>query len=387
MHPRGIPWTSHFWSVLGDFRTNTAQIALSFIFLPHQAWLMCDAIVRALYRKSISRRKMLEWVSAAEAERSAQNNLRSFFAFMLPSLVLTLIAVGLTVALKPRGLIVMGPLAAVWLFSPLIAYWVSKPRTKERKLLSVEDHSFARVIVRRTWRFFETFVGIEDNWLPPDNYQEDPVPVTAHRTSPTNIGLLLLATTSARDLGYVGALEFVERQELTFTTLGKLARLHGHFFNWYDTKTLEPLLPQYISTVDSGNLAGHLIAVKQACIELPDNSMFDQRVVEGLTDTISAITLEAANLGSIRQRTEVVTVRQLQDEIAACRQLLKTEPGHDLSLWIVLIDSLARRASEIEDIVGALAHEHGEVSFKELRWWVGALTHQVGALGPLASFA
>jgi cyclic beta-1,2-glucan synthetase len=380
MHPRGIPWTSHFWSVLGDFRTNTAQIALSFVFLPHQALLMSDAIIRALYRKLISRRKMLEWISAAEAERSARNNLRSFFTFMLPSLVLTLIAVGLTVALKPRGLIVMGPLAVVWLFSPLIAYWVSKPRTKERKLLSAEDNSFARIIVRRTWRFFETFVGIEDNWLPPDNYQEDPVPVIAHRTSPTNIGLLLLATSSARDLGYVGALEFVERQELTFTTLGKLARLHGHFFNWYDTKTLEPLLPQYISTVDSGNLAGHLIAVKQACIELPDNSLFDLRVVEGLTDTINAITLEAANLGSIRQRTEVVTVRQLQDEIAACRQLLKTEPGDDLSLWIVLVDSLARRASEIEDIVGALAHEHGEVSFKELRWWVGALTHQVGAL-------
>ena len=159
--------------------------------------------------------------------------------------------------------------------------------------------------------------------------------------------------------------------------MARLGRLHGHFFNWYDTKTLEPLLPQYISTVDSGNLAGHLIAVKQACIEFPDNSLFDHSVIEGLTDTLDAITLEAANLGSSRQRTDVVTVRQLQDEIAACRQLLKAEPGDDLSSWIVLIDALARRASEIEDIVNALAHEHGEVSFKELRWWVGALKHQV----------
>ena len=189
--------------------------------------------------------------------------------------------------------------------------------------------------------------------------------------------MLLLATSSARDLGYVGALELVERQELTFSTMAGLGRLHGHFFNWYDTKTLEPLMPQYISTVDSGNLAGHLIAVKQACIEFPDISLFDHRVIEGLADTIDAITLEAANLGSFRQRTEVVTVRQLQDEIAACRQLLKAEPGDDLSSWIVLIDSLARRVSEIEDIVNALAHEHGEVSFKELRWWVGALKHQV----------
>ena len=379
MHPRGIPWTSHFWSVLGDFRTSTAQIALSFIFLPHQAWLMSDAIVRSLYRQLISRRKLLEWVSAAEAERSARNDLRSFVSFMLPATVLTLIGLGLTFALKPRALFVIGPLGVVWLLSPLIAYWASKPRTRERPLLLTDDRKFARLIGRRTWRFFESFVGIEDNWLPPDNYQEDPVPVVAHRTSPTNIGLLLLATSSARDLGYLGALEFVERQELTFTSLGKLARLHGHFFNWYDTRTLEPLLPQYISTVDSGNLAGHLIAVKQGCIECPEDPLFDQRALEGLTDTIEAITFEAAGLGSFRQRTEVVTVRQLQDEIAACRQLLKTEPGYDLSSWIGLTDSLTRRASEIEDIVNALAHEHGDVSFKELRWWVGALKHQVGA--------
>ncbi|HEU5459074.1 MAG TPA: hypothetical protein VFU83_01215, partial [Pyrinomonadaceae bacterium] len=377
MHPRGIPWTSHFWSVLGDFRTNTAQIALSFVFLPHQAWLMCDAIVRALYRQLISRKHLLEWVSQAETERSARDDLGSFVRFMLPALVLTLIALALTFGFKPTALPVMGPLAAVWVLSPLIAYWVSKPRAPERRQLNAEDRKFARLIVRRTWRFFETFVGAEDNWLPPDNYQEDPVPVVAHRTSPTNIGLLLLATCSARDLGYIGALELVERQELTFSTMAGLGRLHGHFFNWYDTKTLEPLIPQYISTVDSGNLAGHLIAVKQACIEFPDMSLFDLRVIEGLADTLDAITLEAANLGSSRQRTDVVTVRQLQDEIAACRQLLKVQPSEDLSSWIVLIDAFARRVSEIEDIVNALAHEHGEVSFKELRWWVGALKHQV----------
>jgi hypothetical protein len=165
------------------------------------------------------------------------------------------IALGLTLGVRPTALPVMGPLAVVWLLSPLIAYWVSKPRPTERKLLSAEDATYARMIARRIWRFFETFVGAEDNWLPPDNYQEDPTPVLAHRTSPTNIGLLLLATSSARDLGYVGALELVERYELTFSTLATLGRLHGHYFNWYNTQSLEPLMPQYISTVDSGNLA------------------------------------------------------------------------------------------------------------------------------------
>jgi len=377
IHPRGIPWTSHFWSVWGDFRTNTAQIALSFVFLPHQAWLMSDAIVRALYRQLISRRKLLEWVSAAEAERSVRNDPGSFVRFMFPALVLTLAALALTIFFKPAGLPVIGPLAVIWLLSPVIAYLVSKPRPAERKQLTGEDRSLARLLARRTWRFFEAFVGPEDNWLPPDNFQEDPSSVVAHRTSPTNMGLLLLATSAARDLGYVGALEFVERAELTFATMSKLGRLHGHFFNWYDTKTLESLLPQYISTVDSGNLAGHLIAVKQACVEFPENRLFDDGAIEGLTDTIDAVATEAANLGSFRQRTEVVTVRQLQDEIAACRQLLKVGPGENLSLWIVLFDSLTRRVSEIDDIVNALAHEHGENTFKELRWWVGALQHQV----------
>ena len=377
IHPRGIPWSSHFYSLWGDFRTNTAQIALSFVFLPHQTWLMCDAIVRSLYRQLISRKKLLEWVTAAEAERSTQNDLGSFVSFMLPSVALTLAALGLTLSLKPTALPVMGTLFVIWILSPLIAYWVSKPRPLELKLLSAEDTKFARLIVRRTWRFFETFVGAEDNWLPPDNFQEDPTPVIAHRTSPTNIGLLLLATSSANDLGYIGALELVEREELTFSTMAQLGRFHGHFFNWYNTNTLEPLLPQYLSTVDSGNLAGHLIAVKQALVEFPENKLFDRRVIDGLTDTVDAVTAEAARLGSVRQRTEVVTMRQLQDEIAACRELLKTAPGDNLSSWIVLFDSLKRRASEIEDIVNALVHEHGEASFKELRWWVGALLHQV----------
>src|SRR5215213_4319540 len=377
MHPRGIPWTSHFWSRWGDFRINTAQIALSFVFLPHQAWLMCDAIVRAVYRQLISRKKLLEWVTAAEAERSVRNDVQSFVWFMLPALILILIATGLTFSFKPGALPLMGTLFVIWIISPLIAYLVSKPRSAERRLLKEEDKAFARLIARRTWRFFETFVGTDDNWLPPDNFQEDPTPVVAHRTSPTNMGLLLLGNHSARDLGYIGALELVERQELTFATLAKLGRLHGHFFNWYDTRTLEPLLPQYISTVDSGNLAGHLIAVKQACIEFPETRLFDPRAIEGLTDTINAIDAEAGALGSFRQRTDVVTVRQLQDEIAACRALLQVEPGESLSSWIALFDSLRRRASEIEDIVNALVQEHGEVSFKELRWWVGALQHQV----------
>ena len=377
IHPRGIPWTSHFWSVWGDIGTNTAQVALSIIFLPHQAYLMSDAIARTLYRKLISRKKLLQWVTAADAEKSGRHDLAGFFWSMLPAILLTLEAGALTLTVRPAAFPTMGTFVVLWILSPVVAYWVSTARTTERRVLSAADTQLARVVARRTWRFFETFVGAPDNWIPPDNFQEDPAPVVAHRTSPTNIGLLLLATTSAHDLGYVSSLEFLERQELTFVTLGKLGKFHGHLFNWYDTTTLQPLQPQYISTVDSGNLAGHLIAVKQACIEMPDTKLFDARIVEGFADTINEVAREADRLGSSRQRTDVVTVSQLRDEIEACQRLMQLVDIDSLPSWFLLFESLRLRTSEIEDIVNALAHEHGEINFKELRWWLGTLQHQI----------
>jgi cyclic beta-1,2-glucan synthetase len=380
IHPRGVPWTSHFWSVWGDVRTNTAQVALSIVLLPHQAFLMADAIIRTIYRKLVSRKKLLEWVTAADAERSARRDLVAFVWFMFPAELLAFLAVLLTLVLKPSAAGVVSVFVVAWVVSPAVAYWVSTWKPPERKIISAADARFARNVARRTWRFFETFVGAEDNWLPPDNFQEDPLPVVAHRTSPTNIGLLSLSTVSAHDLGYLGSLEFLERQELTFATIGKLAKFHGHYFNWYDTKTLQPLLPQYISTVDSGNLAGHLIAVRQACIEMPDGQIFADRIAEGLRDTLNAISDEEGKLGSFRQRTEVVTVSQLRNEIEACHKLILANSRDSLPSWQLLFKSLTARALEIEDIINALAHEHGEANFKELRWWVGALQHQVSSL-------
>jgi cyclic beta-1,2-glucan synthetase len=377
IHPRGVPWTSHFWSVWGDIRTNTAQAALSLVFLTHQAYLMLDAIVRTLYRKLISHRKLLEWVTAAQAERSARHDLPSFLWFMLPAELLTLTAAVLSFLLRPSSLSVAAPFLVVWAMSPFVAYWISQPTTRARRELEGEDLRFARLVARRTWRFFETFVGAEDNWLPPDNFQEDPRPVIAHRTSPTNIGMLMLSTLSAHDFGYISTLEFVERQELTFASLTRLGKLRGHCFNWYDTRTLEPLVPQYISTVDSGNLAGHLVALKQACIELPEVMLLDQRVIDGLNDTILAISEEAGRLGTVRQRTEVVTIRHLRGEIEACKELCASESSRSPSSWSLLFDSLEKHAAETTDIVDALSIEHGPESFQDLRWWVGALRQQV----------
>lgn len=377
IHPRGIPWTSHFWSVWGDIRTNTAQVALSLVLLPHQAYLMSDAIIRTLYRKLISHRKLLEWVTAAQAESTARHDFVEFFWFMFPAEVLVVLAAVATLIVRPGSLRVMTPFVVVWAAAPFVAYWVSQRTTRPLRVMTGEDLQFARLVARRTWRFFETFVGTEDNWLPPDNFQEDPKPMIAHRTSPTNISMLLLSTLTAHDFGYIGSLEFVARQEPTFAALEKLHRSHGHFLNWHDTTTLQPLIPLYISTVDSGNLAGHLIALKQACIEIPDMKLLGPRVLLGLGDTLRAISIEAARIGSSRQRTEMITVRELHDEILACEELLASKPEDTLAPWVPLFESLETHAAVIDDIVGALSHEHGAETFRELGWWVGAFSRQI----------
>ena len=146
-----------------------------------------------------------------------------------------------------------------------------------------------RLIARRTWRFFEKFVTAKDNMLPPDNFQEDPKPVVAHRTSPTNLGLYLLSVVAARDFGWLGSLDATERLEATFATMDRLERFRGHFFNWYDTTDLRALEPKYISSVDSGNLAGHLIAVGNACREMAVGPVLAPRWQSGLEDTLELI--------------------------------------------------------------------------------------------------
>jgi cyclic beta-1,2-glucan synthetase len=277
IHPRGVPWSSHFWSIWGDVRTNTAQIAVEIVFLAHQAVLMSDAIVRTTYRKFISHKHLLQWVTAASSERTSKHDLREFVRFMWPAELLVVIGVGLIGLTDAAALPVAASFLLAWVASPIVAFLVSRRRKETAVDLSARDVRAARVVARRTWRFFETFVGDEDHSLPPDNFQEDPKPVVAHRTSPTNIGLLLLSTVAAYDLGYIGLIEMVERLEATLASLEKLQKFRGHFFNWHDTKTLEPLWPHYVSVVDSGNLAGSFIALKQACLEAPDHKLFDER--------------------------------------------------------------------------------------------------------------
>ena len=287
---RGIAKRSYLRRLGADLALSLAQGALRIVFLAHQAWLMADAIARTLARLWVTRRRLLEWVPARQARRHLDLTLSGFYRRMSPALLLAA-AGALLVAASGRGAFVeAGVFLAAWAASPAVARWASlPPRDEEEKPLPEADTKFLRSIARQTWRFFEVFAGKEDNALPPDNYQEIPQPVVAHRTSPTNIGLLLLSTISARDLGWIGSGEMVERLEATLGTLERLERYRGHLYNWYDTRSLRPLEPRYVSTVDSGNLCGDLIVVKQACLEGISSPLSFAGALEGIGDALELL--------------------------------------------------------------------------------------------------
>ena len=263
-----IRLSNHLAALGADVGLAAIQTALSVAFLADQAWRMADAIVRTLARLFWTHRHLLEWTTAAEVTGGRRLDVTGFYREMAGGTALGLVLSAGSVILSPTSRPVVLPLALLWLAAPAVALWTSKrPSTARQMSLSASEGRDLRLIARRTWRFFETFVTPSDNMLPPDNFQEAPKPAIAHRTSPTNIGLYLLSAVTARDFGWAGTTETVTRLEATFATLQRMQRHNGHFFNWYATEDLRTLDPPYVSSVDSGNLAGHLIAVANACEE------------------------------------------------------------------------------------------------------------------------
>lgn len=269
---RRIPQGKHLRNVLVDFRYALLRIWLQIVFLADNGWHMMDAIGRTLFRIGVSHRRLLEWTTSAQAGGSPRLTLFGFYRQMAGGIVLGLVITGAAALLAPWNAPLVGFFALLWLLSPLVATWASRaPVVAPQAVLSSQETQALRLIARRTWRFFETFVTPVDNMLPPDNFQEDPKPVVAHRTSPTNIGLYLLSTVAARDFGWAGSIDSLSRLEATFAALDKMQRYRGHFFNWYETRNLQALTPAYVSSVDSGNLAGHLIVLANACEEWRDS--------------------------------------------------------------------------------------------------------------------
>ncbi|CAN5250959.1 glucoamylase family protein [soil metagenome] len=277
---------SHVRSLLNDLRLASAQAGLNAIFLAHHAYEMADAVVRTLYRLMVSRRHLLEWTTAAQLSRKPRRDLIGHYLFMFASVVLAIAA--LVAAIFNPSAEIAAVLGVAWFIAPATAYWLSlSPDLEEAEALNQSDMEALRLIARRTWHYFEIFVTPGENHLPPDNFQEEPRPIVARRTSPTNIGLYLLSTVCARDFGWIGLDQAVERIEATLASLDKMERFKGHFYNWYGTGDLRPLEPRYISSVDSGNLAGHLIALCHACAEWRETSPPAQALLDGIADGLA----------------------------------------------------------------------------------------------------
>ena len=251
-------------------REHLGRCVLAIVFLAHEASVVVNAIATVWVRKKITRKHLLQWTSAAHtASDVASKTSRALYWRTMAASPLIALAVGALLAVaRPSALAAAAPILLAWLVAAEVAMRISRhPATSDGRLTEVERRRL-RVLARRTWHFFQTFAGSDDHFLPVDDHQAIPHEKTAHRTSPTNIGLGLVATLSAYDLGHVGPTELSARVRRTLNSVGRLDHYQGHLFNWYDTQTLQPLLPRYVSTVDSGNLAGCLVALEHGCREM-----------------------------------------------------------------------------------------------------------------------
>ncbi|KAF1719207.1 Cellobiose phosphorylase [Pseudoxanthomonas wuyuanensis] len=287
--PVDMALEAHWLQVGKDVVRQLWRATVNLACLPHEAFYSLGAIVRTLWRMAISRRRLLQWNPSSEVERS----LGSGFGAELQGMAFApLFAVAVAVLLgwtNPPALWVAAPILALWIASPALLAWLGRPVRPRRPHLSAAQLAFLGRLARRTWAFFETHVHAEDHWLPPDNIQQHPSLLVAHRTSPTNIGLSLLANLAAHDLGYLQTGGVIERSRLTLATMESLPRYRGHFYNWYDTQTLQPLPPHYVSTVDSGNLAGHLLTLRQGLLALVDAPVLAPCTFCGMSDTLGVL--------------------------------------------------------------------------------------------------
>jgi cyclic beta-1,2-glucan synthetase len=285
--PRHLRRESERQALQHDLRVALLRWALTLTFLADRAWWMADAIVRTVVRLWFTHQRLLDWTTAAQARQKSRLTLSSYLARMRGGVGLALLAATLVLLLAPVNFWLAAPWLLLWAAAPLLARAISIPRTEHPHLaLSEPDAAALRLIARRTWGFFEQFVTADEHFLPPDNFQETPIPALAQRTSPTNIGMYLLSTAAALEFGWLGLLDWVERLQATMGALAALERFRGHFFNWYDTRTGQPLLPRYVSTVDSGNLAGHLLTLANALEAAMTRPLWSSDRLTGIADAL-----------------------------------------------------------------------------------------------------
>ncbi len=354
--PRDVLLRQHLAASVRSAGRNFAQAAFTITCLPYEAFYSLDAIVRTTWRLLITHKGLLEWNPSGNTD-SRTNLPGSFRTMWFAPCIASAATIHLALS-YPSSLVYAWPILGLWLASPAVTWWISRPLARKVAQLSADQTIFLRKISRKTWAFFETFVGPEDNWLPPDSYQENrPAPVV-HRTSPTNMGLSLLANMTAYDFGYIPVGQVLTRTAGAIRTMEALERHKGHFYNWYDTQSLKTLPPKYISSVDSGNLGAHLLTLRSGLLALPDHKIVSPQLFEGLSD-ILGVFMEAAGGDATDE------LKGFQHDLAFAQS---SRPA-TLPAVRLCIERLTKSA---DDIVRSLAA--GPES--EVKWWASAMARQ-----------
>ncbi|HET7460101.1 MAG TPA: glucoamylase family protein [Longimicrobium sp.] len=344
-----------------------ARWAIAAVFLPAHAAVEADAVARTLWRVGVTRRRLLEWTTAAHAAREVRfgRGAAAVWRRMAAAPAAAVALAAAVAALRPAALPVAAPLLVAWLASPALAHRLGRATEPRREPLPAGDERLLRMVARRTWAFFDRFVGPEDHWLPPDHFQEDPPNGTAHRTSPTNIGLMALSTLAAWDLGYIPLTALAARLDGTFETLEEMERHRGHFLNWYDTRQLAPLEPRYVSTVDSGNLAGALLALGTGLEDAAARPLVHPGAPAGMADAVGVLAEAVAEFAGREDAPEAAAVRELE------RRLRATAPGDWPDALTRLVEADFPR---LESAVLALVERRGgtgsPTGIARLRFWL-----------------
>jgi cyclic beta-1,2-glucan synthetase len=361
--PDDLPLASHLRVTVGLAGTQLARLLFTLAFIAYDAYVSFDAIARTVVRLLFTRKRLLEWTTASDAQRTSRTTLPRFLTAMLVAPILAFETTAFIVLDRPTSLFSASPLLGLWFLSPAVAWWLSRTLAPSPVRLSRRQRRFLHKLSRKTWRFFECFVNAEDNWLPPDNVQEHTTLAVASRTSPTNIGIALLANLSATDFGYSTVANLIERTRKTIATMLRMERYRGHFFNWYDTRTLEPLYPHYVSTVDTGNLVGHLLVLRSGLLELCKTPVSLSRVFDGIRDTVLVLRdllrqgHRSGDVGRGPGSSELMDrVRRFEDLLQP--RLFRLTPS------VKLLSRLTTEAAEIAAAVGAV---------EDLQWWAVAL--------------
>lgn len=368
--PTRVQWKLYLVKVKANLKINSLQAICTLIILPHQATLNLDAIFRTLYRLHISKKSLLEWTTAFKTEQMSSNSLISYTRMMLVSVLLGLTILIIAIYTQMAYLWVAVPFFVLWSGSPFILKKISEPITAKTERLGKAEQDQLQQYARRTWFYFERFMNEEHSWLPPDNYQEDPPLPAVARASPTNIGLALVSTVVAYNMGFIPYTECLERITNTLRSMKKLERYRGHFYNWYNTKLGEVLSPNYVSTVDSGNLAASLIVVKEAIKETMITPGFNKKYVEGLQVTIRAvreILNEYWELGILPQDCHE-NVNQHTTEIL---RMIEGTENVSLSESLELVKNCKQYATEMCSIdLMSLRSRLGDRALNDLVFWV-----------------